>query len=117
MAGPPSSIAGLGNPGSVYERTRHNVGFMVVDELARRFGAAFRPGRGRVLMRCTGASEGRTVHLMKPVTYMNDSGAAVPEALERIQDSRPDALLVVLDDFQLSARDAAHAADGKRRRT
>jgi len=92
-------IAGLGNPGPVYERTRHNIGFMVVDELSRRLGVAFDRGPGEYLL----ASRARgnvTIHLMKPSTYMNNSGTAVVEAAD-LHALIPTVLLVVIDDFQL----------------
>lgn len=95
----PVLIAGLGNPGTAYEQTRHNVGFMVADELSRRFGVRFRPGRGDY-ERATGSLGGRTVHLIKPATFMNESGAAVADALA-YAGLTTGALLVVLDDFQI----------------
>ena len=72
-------FVGLGNPGSKYARNRHNIGFMAVDEIARRHG--FAPWRRRfqgVATEGTLASE--RVILLKPATYMNDSGRAVQEA-------------------------------------
>jgi len=95
----PVLIACLGNPGRAYEQTRHNVGFMVADELSRRLGIRFRPGRGDY-EHATGTSGGRTVHLIKPVTFMNESGRAVADALAHAGLSAGD-LLVVLDDFQI----------------
>ncbi len=92
-------IAGLGNPGSAYEQTRHNAGFMVADELSRRIGARFRPGRGDY-ERATGTLGGCTVHLIKPVTFMNGSGTAVAEALADAGVTTG-MLLIVLDDFQI----------------
>ncbi len=95
----PHIIVGLGNPGTEYEETRHNVGYRVLDELARRWKKQFRPGRGEYLI-LTAADGGRDVHLVKPLTYMNNSGLAVAEVLERF-DASPGALLVVADDFQI----------------
>jgi len=72
-------FVGLGNPGTKYARNRHNIGFMAVDEIARRHG--FAPWRRRfqgVATEGTLASE--RVILLKPATYMNDSGRAVQEA-------------------------------------
>ena len=71
-------VAGLGNPGPRYERDRHNVGWMVVDELARRRDASFkskfsgRVGETRI--------EDRRLALLKPETYMNESGRSISAA-------------------------------------
>ena len=72
-------FVGLGNPGTKYARNRHNIGFMAVDEIARRHG--FAPWRRRFQGETSeGALEGERVILLKPTTYMNDSGRAVQEA-------------------------------------
>jgi peptidyl-tRNA hydrolase, PTH1 family len=93
-------VAGLGNPGREYERHRHNVGAMVVDELARRHGASFRSKfSGRLAdVRLDGAR----VALLKPETYMNESGRSVGAAA-RFYKVSPERLLVVHDegDFDL----------------
>jgi len=70
-------IAGLGNPGSEYARTRHNAGFHFVDELARRHGAVFRsePRHQGALARVQ--IEGQDIWLLKPMSYMNNSGGPV----------------------------------------
>lgn len=93
-------VVGLGNPGSQYGRTRHNIGWQVVDRLADRAGWA---GRGRqrdassVVM---GRYNGLDLTLVKPLTYMNDSGLAVRKVLARANAPLAD-LLVVADDFAL----------------
>ena len=87
-------IVGLGNPGARYAGTRHNAGFLVVDELARRWGAPFRSGR-----QADAASAGGVV-LLKPRTFMNLSGAAVQAEMARGRIS-PGELLVVHDDLDL----------------
>lgn len=92
-------VAGLGNPGAAYEGTRHNVGFMVVEELARRSGAPFRRGPGpwreaRVMV------DGVEARLIEPTTYMNLSGPAVVEAAA-VVGVTPAETLVIFDDFQL----------------
>jgi PTH1 family peptidyl-tRNA hydrolase len=66
----------LGNPGKEYERTRHNAGFLVADVLADRAGARFRAGKHRA-MAAQGHLAGVSVIIVKPLTYMNDSGVAV----------------------------------------
>ena len=73
------AIVGLGNPGAKYRGTRHNVGFDVVDELARRRGRRVRVGAGRGADREVAAGRRRAVLLAKPLTFMNLSGAAVGE--------------------------------------
>jgi PTH1 family peptidyl-tRNA hydrolase len=72
-------FVGLGNPGAKYQSNRHNVGFMVVDEIARRHG--FAPWRRRFQGETAeGTLERERIILLKPLTYMNDSGQAVQEA-------------------------------------
>jgi PTH1 family peptidyl-tRNA hydrolase len=92
-------IVGLGNPGSEYDETRHNVGFRVVDELCRRTRTRLKPGKGGYLA-AESSVAGHPVVLVKPLTYMNNSGEAVVEALEQY-GGRPDNLVVVVDDFVL----------------
>lgn len=92
-------VVGLGNPGERYRRTRHNVGFMVVDALAARWGA----GRGEIEAEAwTAAAErnGEALLLVKPLTFMNRSGVAVEGALAAA-GSPPDAMVVVFDDAAL----------------
>jgi PTH1 family peptidyl-tRNA hydrolase len=92
-------VVGLGNPGERYRRTRHNVGFMVVDALAARWGA----GRGQVDGEAwTAAAErgGQERVLVKPLTFMNRSGVAV-ERLLAATGRGPEALVVVVDDVAL----------------
>jgi PTH1 family peptidyl-tRNA hydrolase len=90
-------VAGLGNPGREYAATRHNVGFMVADELARRHGASFRSKfSGDVAdLRLDGR-----VGLLKPQTFMNESGRSVGAAV-RFYKVAPEALLVVHDEVDL----------------
>jgi PTH1 family peptidyl-tRNA hydrolase len=72
-------FVGLGNPGAKYAHNRHNVGFMIVEEIARRHG--FAPWRRRFQGETAeGTLERERVVLLKPMTYMNDSGQAVQEA-------------------------------------
>ena len=91
-------VAGLGNPGARYERDRHNVGWMVVDELARRHDASFKSKfNGRLSE--TRVREAR-VALLKPETYMNESGRAI-SAAARFFKAAPEEVLVVHDDVDL----------------
>jgi PTH1 family peptidyl-tRNA hydrolase len=91
-------VAGLGNPGPRHERDRHNIGWMVVDELARRTATTFkskfsgRLGEARL--------DGFRVALLKPETYMNDSGRSIAAAA-RFYKSPPGSVLVVHDDVDL----------------
>jgi peptidyl-tRNA hydrolase, PTH1 family len=72
-------FVGLGNPGAKYARNRHNIGFMAVDEIARRHG--FAPWRRRFQGEASeGALDGERTILLKPATFMNESGRAVQEA-------------------------------------
>ena len=91
-------VAGLGNPGREYERTRHNVGRLVADELARRHGGSFRSKfSGRLAeMRV----EERRLALLKPETYMNESGRSISAAV-RFFKVAAESLLVVHDDVDL----------------
>ena len=91
-------VAGLGNPGREYERTRHNVGWLVADELARRHGGSFRSKfSGRVGEVRLGE---RRLALLKPETYMNESGRSVGAAV-RFYKVAPERALVVHDDADL----------------
>ena len=97
-------LAGLGNPGPNYQANRHNIGFMAVDALARRWG--FSPWRARFQGL---ASEGAIpvadapvrVLLLKPMTYMNESGRSVGDALKFFK-LEPDALVVFHDELDLA---------------
>ena len=91
-------VVGLGNPGRQYERTRHNVGWLVVDELARRLSGSFRSKFSGSLAEVRAGE--RRVALLKPETYMNESGRSVGAAA-RFFKVEPDALLVVHDDVDL----------------
>ena len=93
-------VVGLGNPGREYARNRHNVGWMVVDELARRHNGSWRSKFSGQLAEIR--LEGHKLALLKPETFMNDSGTSVGAAV-RFYKLDPDAVLVVHDegDFQL----------------
>jgi PTH1 family peptidyl-tRNA hydrolase len=91
-------VAGLGNPGREYEATRHNVGFLIADELASRLGGSW---RGRFSGELAEVRlDGLRLALLKPQTYMNESGRSVGAAL-RFFKTDPEALLVVHDEVDL----------------
>lgn len=90
-------VVGLGNPGREYERTRHNIGFMVVDELYRRLGEPGWKARFKGLV-AEGMLRGEKVILLKPLTFMNVSGQSVVEALRWYKLDIED-VLVVADDL------------------
>ncbi len=92
-------IVGLGNPGLQYRRTRHNFGFMVVDALAKQRAIRFSRGRSRC-MQGEGLIGKGQVLLVKPLTYMNDSGACVAAVVHYHKVDLSD-LLVVCDDVNL----------------
>src|SRR6266498_4713825 len=91
-------VVGLGNPGREYAGHRHNVGWMVVEELARRHGASW---KGKFSGRLAEVRlDGHKVALLKPETYMNESGRSVGAAA-RFYKLEPDAILVVHDESDL----------------
>lgn len=92
-------IVGLGNPGSEYSGTRHNIGFSILDRVAARLNAQFTYSPGEYLIGRKKAAE-KEVILVKPQSYMNNSGLAVSELLNKY-GSTPQDLLVVADDFYL----------------
>ena len=87
-------VVGLGNPGRSYERTRHNIGFLVADELAKRHGGSW---RAKKKAEAAPISFGqKNVTLLKPTTYMNNSGTA-------LAGYKAEQLIVVHDDLDLPA--------------
>ena len=92
-------VVGLGNPGSKYEWTRHNMGFLVIDELADRLDIPVKRLKFKALTN-TALLGGRSVLLMKPTTYMNLSGEAVGQAA-RFYQIPPERVLVISDDAAL----------------
>lgn len=93
-------VVGLGNPGEKYENTRHNVGFLTVDELAERARVPVQKLKHRALTNTLEVG-GVKVLLMKPVTYMNLSGEAVRQAVD-FYKIPPERVLVVSDDTALA---------------
>lgn len=93
-------IVGLGNPGAEYVRTRHNVGFCAVDALAKELGVKIDRAKYHALI-AEATLEGQRVLLMKPQTFMNNSGQAVAEAAN-FYKLAPDHILVYSDDISLA---------------
>lgn len=92
-------IAGLGNPGPKYERNRHNIGFMAVDEIVRRH--SFGAWRSRFQsMAAEGGIAGEKVLILKPMTFMNESGRAVGEAV-RFHKVESSQVIVIHDELDL----------------
>jgi peptidyl-tRNA hydrolase, PTH1 family len=91
-------VAGLGNPGREYERTRHNVGWLVLEELARRHDGSWRSKFSGSLAEVR--LDGLRLGLLKPETYMNESGRSVGAAAHFFK-VEPERLLVVHDDVDL----------------
>jgi len=92
-------VVGLGNPGPEYERTRHNVGFLAAEELARVLGASFSVKKFAAEL-AEAKADGERVWIMKPQTYMNHSGEAVGPALRFWKLGLED-LVVIHDDLEL----------------
>jgi len=94
-------VAGLGNPGREYENTRHNLGWLVVGAFARRRGLSWkaRPQFEAETARWD-AGAGRTVYLVRPQTFMNESGRALG-ALARFHKAPPSAIVAVYDDLTI----------------
>jgi len=101
MPTPIRLVAGLGNPGRGYARTRHNAGFWFADALAARLGATF----AHEARFAADVAKSGDVRICKPMTFMNASGRSVA-AIARFFGVAPDAILVVHDELDLSAGDA-----------
>lgn len=92
-------IVGLGNPGRDYQQNRHNIGFMLADQVAERLGTSFRRMKHKALL-ASGRHEGHKIILAKPQTYMNKSGQAV-SILMNFYKLPLSHLLVAYDDVDL----------------
>lgn len=99
MPGARKLVVGLGNPGPKYERTRHNVGFVVADALAERHGITLKHHKG-VALAGWGVVGAARLGIVKPTTFMNRSGQAVRD-VARYYDVAPEEMLVVFDDLNL----------------
>jgi PTH1 family peptidyl-tRNA hydrolase len=91
-------IAGLGNIGPEYELTRHNIGFLAADQLADQHKAIFKIDR--LAEKTEFRTKGKTIHLIKPTTYMNLSGKAIAYWLQELKIPKQN-LLVIVDDLAL----------------
>jgi len=99
----PFVCVGLGNPGINYASTRHNLGFMVVEELARQLGMTFRESKPFQAALAKGnwpEAPHRGIHLLLPLTYMNESGRAVRKYVDYLK-MEPSQVVVVSDDAAL----------------
>jgi PTH1 family peptidyl-tRNA hydrolase len=97
-------VVGLGNPGEKYAATRHNIGFVVADELAKRLSGKFTTNKNRalVLETCLGTgSDAPKIIIVKPQTYMNDSGSAVA-LLARYFNCAPKWVIAIHDELDLA---------------
>lgn len=92
-------IIGLGNIGTEYEGTRHNIGFDIVDEIAKKLSVTFGPGNGPFVV-AEGRHKSQNIILVKPTTYMNLSGTAVKKALAKFNTDVNDCL-IIYDDLNL----------------
>lgn len=92
-------VCGLGNPGTQYENTRHNAGFMAIDTIAEKIGADVKKLKFKSLTADVTLGGVRCL-LMKPSTFMNNSGEAVAEAMN-FYKLTPDKLLIIYDDISL----------------
>lgn len=92
-------IVGLGNPGSEYENTRHNLGFIFVDHLVKNFGVCFSKQKFQGLY-TFGEYKGEKIMFLKPLTFMNNSGECIKQFLNYFQIDTKD-LLIVYDELAL----------------
>ncbi len=93
-------LIGLGNPGRRYKKTRHNIGFLLLDYIAEKFDIPFSTGKGDYYFG-QGKIDGSPAMLVKPTTYMNNSGLVLNQLKEKFVDDIYK-LLVIYDDFHLS---------------
>lgn len=95
-------IAGLGNPGRKYENTRHNTGFMVIDEAAGKYNINVTEKKHNALIG-KGFIGGQKVILVKPQTYMNLSGESIREVIDYYKIDEKSELIIISDDISLEA--------------
>lgn len=95
----PKIIAGLGNIGSEYENTRHNIGFWVINALAEKWDLSFTQGEGAYLV-ASRKYKSEDLYLIKPTNYMNNSGRSLKKACAKLNVS-PENMMVVYDDIHI----------------
>ena len=100
-------IVGLGNPGTKYSKTRHNIGFMAVDALAKEMGMDFTVGRKYNVL----FAKSNQLEILKPQTFMNNSGTAV-QAIVRKHGISPENILVVMDDLDMETGKLRYRNEG-----
>ncbi|MBO5208546.1 MAG: aminoacyl-tRNA hydrolase [Lachnospiraceae bacterium] len=93
-------IVGLGNPGKDYENTRHNVGFMVIDEAAKKYNISVNEKKHKAIIG-KGLIAGQKVILVKPQTFMNLSGESVRDIIDYYKIDETTELIVISDDISL----------------
>jgi PTH1 family peptidyl-tRNA hydrolase len=99
-------IVGLGNPGLKYAKTKHNIGFWIVDKLVSNYSAEFKLGKGNYMY-----SKHNDITFLKPLTYMNDSGIAIKEYIDYFNIAI-NQLLVIYDDVDLTLGDFRFKSHG-----
>jgi len=104
-------VVGLGNPGRQYEKTRHNLGFMVLAAMARAAGVEWKKSRQGEALAAEVTENGEGILFLLPLTYMNLSGQAVG-AVAHFNKVTPDNILVVVDDIRLDPGDVRLRRDG-----
>ena len=104
-------IVGLGNPGRDYEQTRHNAGFWFIDAIARQYNASFKPDKKFHANIARITINGQDVWLLKPDTFMNESGRAI-QALANFYKIKLDNILVAHDELDLDPGVARLKKDG-----
>ncbi len=93
-------IAGLGNPGREYENTRHNIGFLVIDDIAKKYQITMLERKHKAVIG-KGYIDGHKVVLVKPLTYMNQSGESIRQATDYYKVDVTTQLVVISDDISL----------------
>lgn len=93
-------IAGLGNPGKEYENTRHNIGFYVIDDIAKKYQITMLERKHKAVIG-KGYIDGHKVVLVKPLTYMNQSGESIRQATDYYKVDVTTQLVVISDDISL----------------
>lgn len=94
-------VVGLGNPGKKYEKTRHNVGFMVLDALMKLIKKSWRESKKAKALYCKAEIDEQEIEFLKPTTYMNNSGAAVAYAVKKHPTLKPADIVIIHDDKDL----------------